>query len=53
MSFAPKTAFSPSAPGMMPKAFPRPSGMIVRSNCRVRPAEKATMASRTIGMQTS
>jgi hypothetical protein len=51
--FCAEGALAPSAPGMMPKRWPSASGMMERRSCLVSPAEKAIIASRTSGMQTS
>ena len=53
MILAPNGARSPIAPGMIPKARPSASGMMVRRVWSVSPREKAIIASRTMGMQTS
>jgi hypothetical protein len=52
-TLAPKAKVSPMAPGMTPNIRPSVKCMIERNSCRVSPADRAIIACRTTGMQTS
>jgi len=51
-SLAPKAPPS-NAPGITPKALPSPRSIMLRSNWRVRPFDKAIIASRISGMHSA